>query len=56
MREKLNRYPLYQAVVTGVLLPAGGSFVLTTMGGGEEGGESSSTASTSKGRTPGYHS
>lgn len=40
MREQLNSNPLFQMAVIGVLLLAGGIFVLTTMGGGGEESES----------------
>ena len=36
MRDKLNSNPIVQIAVIGVLLVAGGIFLMTTMGGGEE--------------------
>ncbi|HYG97292.1 MAG TPA: hypothetical protein VD741_09330 [Solirubrobacterales bacterium] len=36
MREKLNNNPIMQVAVIGVLLVAGGIFLMSTMGGGEE--------------------
>jgi hypothetical protein len=36
MREQLNSNPIFQVAVIGVLLVAGGIFLMTTMGGGEE--------------------
>ena len=36
MREQLNNNPLAQIAIIGVLLVAGGIFLMTTMGGGEE--------------------
>lgn len=47
MREKLNSNPMVQIAVIGVLLVAGGIFLMTMMGGGEEeaveGGETATT-------------
>ncbi|HEX7278060.1 MAG TPA: hypothetical protein VF255_00425 [Solirubrobacterales bacterium] len=36
MREQLNNNPIAQIAIIGVLLVAGGIFLMTTMGGGEE--------------------
>ena len=36
MRERLNNNPIFQIAIIGVLLVAGGIFLMTTMGGGEE--------------------
>jgi hypothetical protein len=40
MREKLNDNPIFQIAIIGVLLVAGGIFLMTTMGGGGEESES----------------
>ncbi len=46
MREKLNSNPMFQIAVIGVLLVAGGIFLMTMMGGGEEATESTPEAGT----------
>lgn len=60
MREQLNSNPMVQIAVIGVLLLAGGIFLMTTMAGGgdegaAEGGETSATVNgvSGSGATPG---
>jgi hypothetical protein len=54
MREQLNNNPLAQLAVLGVLLLAGGVFVMTSMGGGgEEEGEAESSSSSLTIEAPG---
>lgn len=56
MREQLNNNPIFQIAVIGVLLVAGGIFLMTMMGGGDEeaseGGAATATTAPVEGTGP----
>jgi hypothetical protein len=56
MREQLNNNPLAQLAVLGVLLLAGGVFVMSSMGGGSEEGEGATSSSALTIEAPGSES